>query len=284
VCGGLLGSLTREGVGDVLRTPAVRSRTDLRVREELPAPRAGCFLAALVVVGEDEDRGVLRDDLPKLRALGLGDVCTAYGDRAPARGRQGVDVAFDEEDLAANGARNEQWPVPTWKLLGFGENVPGLARQFSPYESLDAPPMPKWDYSRHAVFVSSEQEPLTQLLAESASLPPFRNAGMAGKSPVASHCLLKIEVFLIPALAGLLARLGVCLWQLYAELPGQIQSRLDWSVEAAHGGPQVRDVAAEVAGETIYVIAEEMHGWGFVLVVGGHAAGLARAVGGHDQL
>jgi hypothetical protein len=82
--------------------------------------------------------------------------------------------------------------------------------------------MPEWDHGSRAVFVSSEQEPFSQLLAESASLPPFRNARMAGESPVASFCLLKIEIFLIPALAGLLARLGVHLRQLYAELPGQI--------------------------------------------------------------
>jgi hypothetical protein len=105
---------------------------------------------------------------------------------------------------------------------------------------------------------------------------------MAGESPVAGLSLLKIEVLLIPALAGLLARLGARLWQLDAELPGQIQGCLDWFVEAAHGGPHVGDVAVEAASEAVSVIVVKMHRWIFVSMVGGYATGLAGAVGGDD--
>jgi len=105
---------------------------------------------------------------------------------------------------------------------------------------------------------------------------------MAGESPVASLCLLKIEVLLIPALAGPLARLGARLWQLYAELSCQIQGRLECFVEAEHGGPHVRDVAVETAAEAASVVVVEVHGWVFVLMAGGHAADLAGAVGGDD--
>jgi hypothetical protein len=105
---------------------------------------------------------------------------------------------------------------------------------------------------------------------------------MARERPVASLSLLKIEILLVPALVGLLGRLGARLRKLYAELPGQIQGRLDWFVEAAHGGPHVRDVAVEAASEAVSVIVVEVHGWVIVMVVGGRAAGLAGAVGGDD--
>jgi len=38
----------------------------------------------------------------------------------------------------------------------------------------------------------------------------------------------------------------------------------------------------EAAGEAVCVIVVELHGWVFVLMAGGHAAGLAGAVGGDD--
>jgi hypothetical protein len=82
---------------------------------------------------------------------------------------------------------------------------------------------------------------------------------MAGQSPVASLRLLKVEVLLIPALAGLLARLGARLWQLYAKLAGQVQGRFDWSVEATHRGPHVRDVAVKSAGKTMNVVIVDVY-------------------------
>jgi hypothetical protein len=81
-----------------------------------------------------------------------------------------------------------------------------------------------------------------------------------------------------------ISRLRTSFWQLYAELSGQIQGCLEWSVQVVLGGPHVRDVAVEAAGEAVGVIVVEVHRWVFVVVIGGHATGLAGAVGGsYDQ-
>src|SRR5918994_1479326 len=177
VLGGLLRSVVREGVGDVLCGLAVRWMANPRTWEELPAPCACCFLAALVVVGQDVDSGVFRNDLPQLPALGIGKVRPADGDRAPVRcrDRQGVDVAFDDEDLATKRAGNKQWPVPTRELL------------------------------------------------------------------------------------GLLARLRVHLGQRDVELPRQIQSRLDGTVDHLLGGPHVDHVTVEATSVTVDVVLVDMH-------------------------
>jgi hypothetical protein len=102
---------------------------------------------------------------------------------------------------------------------------------------------------------------------------------MAGESPMTSLCLLKIEILLIPALAGLLACLGVNLRQLYAELAGQIQGRLEWFVEAAHRCPQVGYVAVKSAGETMNVVIVDVHARVIVLVPRRHTMSLATAAG-----
>jgi len=101
---------------------------------------------------------------------------------------------------------------------------------------------------------------------------------MAGESPVASLCLLEVEVLLSPALAGLLARLGARVWQLYAKLAGQVQGRLDWLVEAARRGPHVRYVAAETAGKTMYVAIVDVHARVIVLVFRRYTMSLAAVV------
>jgi hypothetical protein len=92
---------------------------------------------------------------------------------------------------------------------------------------------------------------------------------------VASLCLLKVEVLLIPALAGLLGRLGARLWQLYVKLAGQVQGRFDWSVEATHRGPHVRDVAVKSAGKTMNVVLIDVHARVIVLVLRRHTTSLA---------
>ena len=123
--------------------------------------------------------------------------------------------------------------MPSRELFGLRVEVLRFPLELAANEPLHASPMPEWDHGRCTVFVGSEQEPLSQLLAESATLPPFPNARMVGKSHVASLCLLKIEVLLSPALPGPLAYLRAYRRQLDAELPGQIQRRLYGPVEPA---------------------------------------------------
>jgi hypothetical protein len=132
--------------------------------------------------------------------------------------------------------------------------------------------MPERDRGGRAVVGGPEKEPRAQPAVETAALPPLGDAGVARERLVMLFGPSQVFGLELAAPFELFLGLITHLWELDAELSGQVEGGLHPGPEAGHAGMKVGDVTtppAAVAEEPVVVDVEARM---LVVVLGVRAA------------
>lgn len=126
----------------------------------------------------------------------------------------------------------------------------------------------------------AEQEPRPELPVEASIRPPLGHVGVLREGGVGPHCFIEELCLPPPPRFGQILRLRLGVRELYAELPGQVEGRLDAGPDAVDASPEVSSVAAPAAAVAVEAaVGVDVEAGGPIRVVGARASADPRPPG-----